>query len=318
MEKPTLGGLSFSIHLRIWKTALKMKRLYKPTHLQSWINWFYSLPCVSKAWGMHWAREVLQPPQRFPTAGGELRNSFFLTLVGTEQNWQHSVRARSQQKDWQCFLTLEFTFCGGATSTSPKISVQTDWERKSHLPPSLGRARAHRAHRYAANTQEQGPSEKAALSSPSTPPLLPASTEGSEGLQCKSAHNILGYFCPTAFKNKSFTNQSCTAFSSLLGKLLTVKPSIWLHTHIVSLLCFWAAGMLSCLMHSNNLQVAAAGSDNPRWAGNASTLQSGWSLSMKCTRTAAAFSGVRSKLGAIIQSHSMPKIKNLFPLKTWQ
>lgn len=32
MEKPTLGALSFSIHLWNWKNALKMKHLYKPTH----------------------------------------------------------------------------------------------------------------------------------------------------------------------------------------------------------------------------------------------------------------------------------------------
>lgn len=153
MEKPTLGGLSFSIHLWIWKKSFKIKYFYKPTHLQSWIHWFYSFPLYE--WNMSPALS-----QRGSAASTKISNCRTEELLLSYSGWYRTktttlfVRARSEQKDLTVFSNVGNS--AGSTSTSPKIGVQTEWERKSHLPPWLGRARVHRGRHCAVNTQEQG------------------------------------------------------------------------------------------------------------------------------------------------------------------
>lgn len=190
---------------------------------------------MSETRGLHRATKVLQPPQRFPTAGGELRNSW-LALKKND--------AFYEGKTWAKGLTVfsKVGNSGGPTSPSPNISVhQTEKGKATYLP---GRDEHERVGTVTAlQTHKSRALRGAALNRALHTSLLSASRLSRALLQVCARH--FWVFLPHSFLKKIyfFTYQSCTVFSSRLGRLLTVKPNILLHTLAVSLLCSWAAGM---------------------------------------------------------------------------
>lgn len=144
---------------------------------------------MSETRGLHRATKVLQPPQRFPTAGGELRNSW-LALNKND--------AFYEGKTWAKGLTVfsKVGNSGGPTSLSPNISVhQTEKAKATYLP---GRDEHERVGTVTALQHTRaGLWEEQHWTEPSTPPC--SQPAGSQGLYCKFVHDIFGYFCPTAF-----------------------------------------------------------------------------------------------------------------------
>lgn len=94
---------------------------------------------------------------------------------------------------------------GGPTPTSQKsVFRKTEKGKATYLPGWDQHERIGAI--TALQTQEQGSERRQHWAEPSNTSLLSASTEGSEGLQCKFVHDILGYFCLIAFKKSSFSS----------------------------------------------------------------------------------------------------------------